>query len=338
MGGDYAPQEIVAGALRASEELDVQVLLVGNSHQIQSCLEHHPGSKKNIEIVDADGVISMEEEPSMALRRKPKASINVAMRLVKEKRAEAVVSAGHSGAAMASASLVLGRIKGIKRPAIGAVFPTIMAGKSVIILDVGANVDSRPEYLEQFAMMGTVYSKYMLDVEEPRVGLLNIGEESCKGNELAKETHKLLQANGNIPFVGNAEGRDVLSGNFDVIVCDGFIGNILLKFAEAIGGVMLQIVREELPKGFRGKLGTTILKKNLKRIKQRMDHAEHGGALLFGVDGVCIISHGSSRAASIFNAIRLAKEAIDNRVLDRIRYSNSARANREITTEIRAES
>jgi glycerol-3-phosphate acyltransferase PlsX len=324
MGGDYAPQEIVAGALRASEELDVQVLLVGNSHQIRSCLEHHPGSKKNIEIVDADGVISMEEEPSMALRRKPKASINVAMRLVKEKRAEAVVSAGHSGAAMASASLVLGRIKGIKRPAIGAVFPTIMAGKSVIILDVGANVDSRPEYLEQFAMMGTVYSKYMLDVEEPRVGLLNIGEESCKGNELAKETHKLLQANGNIPFVGNAEGRDVLSGNFDIIVCDGFVGNVLLKFAEAIGDVMLQIVREELPKGFRGKLGTTILKKNLKRIKQRMDHAEHGGALLFGVDGVCIISHGSSRAASIFNAIRLAKEAIDNRVLDRIRHSNSA--------------
>jgi glycerol-3-phosphate acyltransferase PlsX len=337
MGGDYAPQEIVAGALRASEELDVQVLLVGDPHQLQACLDHHPGSKKNIEIVEADGVVSMEEEPSMALRRKPKASINVAMRLVKEKRADAVVSAGHSGAAMAAASLVLGRIKGIKRPAIGAVFPTIMAGKSVIILDVGANVDSRPEYLEQFALMGTLYSKYVMDVEEPKVGLLNIGEEACKGNDLAKETYKLLEANGNIPFVGNAEGRDVLSGNFDVIVCDGFIGNILLKFAEAIGGVMLQIMREELPRGTRGKVGTAVLKHNLRRIKQRIDHAEHGGALLFGVDGVCIISHGSSKAASIFNAIRLAKSAIDHQVLERIRVSTALGATSEVNQELIAE-
>jgi glycerol-3-phosphate acyltransferase PlsX len=183
---------------------------------------------------------------------------------------------------------------------------------------VGANVDCRPKFLEQFAMMGTIYSRYVLGNESPKVGLLNIGEEPCKGNDQAVRTHQMLQDNPAIPFVGNAEGRDVLSGNFDVIVCDGFVGNILLKFAEAVGEVALQILREELPQGLNGKLGVTLLKPNLKRIKQRMDHAEHGGGLLLGVDGVCIISHGSSQAPSIFNAVRLAKEAIDHQVLDRI--------------------
>jgi glycerol-3-phosphate acyltransferase PlsX len=166
--------------------------------------------------------------------------------------------------------------------------------------------------------MGTVYSQYILGIDHPKVGLLNIGEEPSKGNELALRTHQLLQENPQIPFVGNAEGRDVLSGNFDVIVCDGFVGNVLLKFAEAVGEVALQILREELPQGIRGKIGTSVLKPNLRRIKQRMDHAEHGGGLLLGVDGVCIISHGSSQAPTIFNAVRLAREAIDNRVLDRI--------------------
>ncbi|MBF2021767.1 MAG: phosphate acyltransferase PlsX [Hydrococcus sp. C42_A2020_068] len=319
MGGDYAPQEIVAGAIRAAAELEVEILLVGEPEQLESSLKQHTTtSNNNIEIVPAEGVVGMHEEPIVGIRRKPNASINVAMNLVKEKRADAVVSAGHSGAAMAAASLRLGRLKGIDRPAIGAVFPTMLAGKSVIILDVGANVDSRPKYLEQFALMGTIYSKYVLGVEDPKVGLLNIGEEPSKGNDLALRTYQLLETNGQIPFIGNAEGRDVLSGRFDVIVCDGFVGNILLKFAEAVGEIVLQIVREELPQGLRGQIGTAILKPNLRRIKQRIDHAEHGGALLFGVAGVCIISHGSSQAPSIFNAIRLAKEAIDHRVLDRI--------------------
>jgi phosphate acyltransferase len=324
MGGDFAPQEIVAGAIRAAAELDVEILLVGDPDKIESSLKQHTtANSSNIEIVAADGVIEMHEEPIIGIRRKPNSSINVAMNLVKQKRADAVVSAGHSGAAMAAASLRLGRLKGIDRPAIGAVFPTMLAGKSVIVLDVGANVDSRPKYLEQFALMGTVYSKYVLGVEEPKVGLLNIGEESTKGNDLALRTHQLLAANSQIPFIGNAEGRDVLSGQFDVIVCDGFIGNILLKFAEAVGNIMLQILREELPQGLRGQIGTAILKPNLRRIKQRMDHAEHGGALLFGVAGVCVISHGSSQAPSIYNAIRLAKEAIDNQVLERIKENNA---------------
>jgi glycerol-3-phosphate acyltransferase PlsX len=321
MGGDYAPNEIVAGAIRASAELDVEVLLVGDSEQIESYLQHHH-CPQNLEIVPAEDVITMHEEPLKGLRRKPNASINVAMDLVKEKRADAVVSAGHSGAAMTAALLRLGRIKGIDRPAIGAVLPTMLASKSVIVLDVGANVDSRPKYLEQFALMGTIYSKYVMGVENPQVGLLNIGEEPSKGNDLALKTYEMLQANPQIPFIGNAEGRDVLSGNFDVIVCDGFVGNVLLKFAEAVGEVMLQILREELPQGIHGQIGSAMLKPNLRRIKQRMDHAEHGGALLFGVEGICLISHGSSQAPSIFNAVRLAKDAIDNRVLDRIKAYN----------------
>ena len=322
MGGDHAPKEIVAGAIRASEELDLDVLLVGNPEQIEAYLQQHHTTVSNIKIIPADGVVSMEEEALTGVRRKPNSSINLAMDLVKQKRADAVVSAGNSGAAMAAALLRLGRIKGILRPAIGAVFPTMLAGKSVIVLDVGANVDSKSKYLEQFALMGTIYSKYVLGVEEPKVGLVNIGEEPTKGNELSKETHQLLMKNQRIPFIGNAEGRDVLSGKFDVIVCDGFVGNVLLKFAEAVGEIMLQIIREELPQGIRGKLGTAILKPNLRRIKQRIDHAEHGGALLLGVDGICIVSHGSSQAPSIFNAIRIAKEAIDHQVLDRIQQNS----------------
>ena len=319
MGGDHAPKEIVAGAVRASEELDVDILLVGDRPSIEGCLQHHQPSP-NIEIVDAEGAIEMHEGIS-ELRRKPKASINVSMDLVRKNRADAVISAGHSGAAMGAATLRLGRLKGIDRPAIGTVFPTLIAGKSVIVLDVGANVDCRPKYLEQFALMGTIYSQYVMGVEQPKVGLLNIGEESSKGNDLALATYQLLENNQAIPFAGNAEGRDVLSGNFDVIVCDGFVGNVLLKFAEAVGEIVLQIMREELPQGWRGILGTAILKPNLKNLKQRIDHAEHGGALLLGVAGICIISHGSSHAPSIFNAIRSAKEAIDNQVIDRIKAS-----------------
>lgn len=317
MGGDHAPDEIVAGAIRAQAELDVEVLLVGDPQAIEASLKQHSGARQ-LEIVTAEEVVAMDEEPLVSIKRKPKASINVAMDLVKQKRADAVVSAGHSGAAMAAALLRLGRLRGIDRPAIGAVFPTMVEGKPVLILDVGANVDCRPKYLEQFAVMGSVYSQYVLGIPEPKVGLLNIGEEASKGNDLAIRAHQLLQEDKRITFIGNAEGRDVLSGRFDVIVCDGFVGNVLLKFAEAVGEIVLQILQEELPQGLSGQLGVVLLKSNLKRLKQRIDHAEHGGGLLLGVAGICIISHGSSQAPTIFNAIRLAKEAIDNQVLERI--------------------
>ncbi len=319
MGGDNAPEEIVAGAIRAAAELDVDIILVGNPEAIEAEITKHGNNINNIEIVPASDVVLMEEEALAGFRSKRDASINISMNLIKGKKAQAVVSAGHSGAAMTAALFGLGRIKGIDRPAIGAVFPTMYANKSVIVLDVGANVDCKPKYLEQFAQMGIIYSKYVLGVEDPKVGLVNIGEESSKGNELAKETYKLLDNNPLIPLIGNAEGRDVLSGEFDVIVCDGFVGNVLLKFAEAVGGIMLQIIKEELLNGINGKLGTAILKPNLKRIKQRIDHAEHGGALLLGVNGVCVVSHGSSQAPSIFNAIRIAKEAVDHGVSERIR-------------------
>ncbi|BDI17391.1 phosphate acyltransferase [Nostoc cf. commune SO-36] len=317
MGGDHAPGEIVAGALRAREELGVDVLLVGDPQQIEAALPSKT-SLGQVEIVTAEEAIAMDEEPLNAVRRKRKASINVAMDLVKQQKADAVFSAGHSGAAMASALLRLGRLPGIERPAIGTVFPTIIAGKPVLVLDVGANVDCRPQFLEQFGVMGSAYSQYVLGTTEPKVGLLNIGEEDSKGNDAAVRAHQLLRENSQINFIGNAEGRDVLSGRFDVIVCDGFVGNVLLKFAEAVGEVILQILREELPQGLHGQIGSALLKPNLKRVKQRMDHAEHGGALLLGVAGVCLIGHGSSQAPSIFNAIRMAKEAVDNEVIQRI--------------------
>lgn len=317
MGGDLAPGEIVTGAWRAATELDVKVLLVGDREQIETCLAPH-GRSENIEIVPASGAIAMEEEPLAAIRRKPQASINVAVNLVKQRRAGAVISAGHSGAAMASALFRLGRLPGIDRPAIGAILPTLLANKSVILLDVGANVDSRPRYLEQFAVLGSAYSRHMFGINEPQVGLLNIGEEPTKGNDLALRTYELLSVNPAIAFAGNAEGRDVLSGHFDVVVCDGFVGNVLLKFAEAVAGVLLQTMREELPQGLRGQLGTQLLLPNLRRLRQRIDHAERGGGLLLGVDGICIISHGSSQAPSIFNAVRTAKEAIDNQLLSQL--------------------
>lgn len=330
MGGDHAPDEIVAGALRAREELEVEVLLVGDPDQIQASTKQYASSFQ-LEIVPAEGTIEMNEEPLISLRRKPNASINVAMNLVKHQQAEAVVSAGHSGAAMAAALLRLGRLPGIDRPAIGAVLPTLVAGKPVIILDVGANIDCRPKFLEQFAVMGTIYSQYVLGVADPRVGLLNIGEEARKGNDLTVRTYQMLQDNPQIPFVGNAEGRDVLSGHFDVIVCDGFVGNVLLKFAEAVGEVALQILGEELPQGLHGRIGAALLQPNLKRIRQRMDHAEHGGGLLLGVAGICIISHGSSQSPAIFNAVRLAKEAIDHRVLERIQSSRQKSKGKPVT-------
>ncbi|QDZ38895.1 phosphate acyltransferase PlsX [Euhalothece natronophila Z-M001] len=320
MGGDHAPGEIINGAIRATEELDVDILLVGDPEQINPHLERFGSSTHaHLEVVPSEGVIEMTEEPMVGLKRKRKASINVAMDMVKTERAEAVVSAGHSGAGMAAALLRLGRLKGIERPAIGAIFPTQIPNKSVIILDVGAIVDCRAKHLEQFGLMGTVYSKYVLGNNDPKVGLLNIGEESSKGNEAAIRAYQLLEANAQIPFIGNAEGRDVLSGNFDVIVCDGFVGNVVLKFAEAVGEVLLDILKEELPQGLNGQLGTALLKPNLKRIKQRVDHAEHGGGLLLGVDGICIISHGSSQAPSVYNAIRLAKDAVDEQVITRLR-------------------
>lgn len=326
MGGDYAPDQIIAGAVMAQEKLGIDVVLVGDRAQITEYLQrHYPRNhplyqvSQSIEIVGADGHIDMHEEPIEALRRKPNCSIALSMNLVKKKEAAAVVSAGHTGAAMAAALLRLGRLPGVDRPAIGALLPTVIPHKPVLILDVGANVDCRPKFLEQFATMGSIYSRYALGAKEPKVGLLNIGEESSKGNDLALKVYQTLQENSHIHFLGNAEGRDVMTGKFDVIVCDGFMGNVLLKFAEGVGLAAMQILKEELPRGWWGKIGATILRPNLRRVKERMDYSEYGGALLLGVAGVCVIGHGSAKAISVFHGIRVAKEAVQNQLLEHLR-------------------
>jgi glycerol-3-phosphate acyltransferase PlsX len=218
---------------------------------------------------------------------------------------------------MAAAQLVLRRLPGIDRAAIGALLPTLKQ-RPVLLLDVGANVDCRPQFLQQFALMGSLYSQYVLGVDHPRVGLLNIGEEPNKGDDLAVTAHQQLANLAHINFVGNAEGRDILTGNFDVVVCDGFVGNVVLKFAESVGALVGRLMREELPKGWRGKLGCLVLRPNLRQVKRRLDYVEYGGGLLLGVNGVCVITHGSSRQSMILHAIRLAKEAVEQKVLARI--------------------
>ncbi|WP_448380299.1 phosphate acyltransferase PlsX [Gloeomargarita sp.] len=326
MGGDYAPEEIVTGALRAQAELEADILLVGDLERIEPLLAAH---QHRLTLVPAREVVTMAEEPLTALRRKPDASITVAMNLVRDGQADGVYSAGHTGAAMAAALLRLGRLPGIDRPAIGVLLPTLLPDKSVLLLDVGANVDCRPKFLNQFALMGSIYSQCVLGVPSPKVGLLNIGEEPCKGNDVAVRAYQLLAQNPEIEFVGNAEGRDVISGAYDVVVCDGFVGNILLKFAEGFGRVIVQLLRDELPRGWRGQLGVPLLRENLRRVKQRLDEAEHGGALLLGVAGVCVIGHGSSQAPSVFNAIRVAAEAVEQRVVQRLEAKVGALTQRE---------
>ena len=322
MGGDHAPGTILEGCLDAIEQLPLKVQFVAEQQPLQREIEAAGLQERvqkalamgHLQLLPAGPSVGMDEEAT-SVRRKRDASINLAMDLVKSGEALAVYSAGNSGAVMASAIFRLGRLRGIERPAIGALFPTKDAGRQVLVLDVGANTDCKPSYLHQFALLGNIYSRDVLGVKQPRIGLLNIGEEECKGNELALRTHPLLMQEGRLHFAGNCEGRDVLSGAFDVVVCDGFTGNVLLKFLESVGSVLLEVLRAELPRGRRGKVGSAFLRSNLRRIKKRLDHAEHGGALLLGVDGICVIGHGSSKALSVLGALRLAHAAASHGAL-----------------------
>ena len=323
MGGDHAPGPILEGCLRAVELLPLRIRFVAETGPLQQAIRtmglqddlDEAVALGLIQIVPSGPSVGMNEEATV-VRRKRDASINLALDLVKQGQATAVYSAGNSGAVMASAIFRLGRLPGIDRPAIGALFPTKDPEQQVLVLDVGANMDCKPDWLHQFALLGNIYSRDVLQVKRPRIGLLNIGEEECKGNDLALRTHPLLVAEPRIRFAGNCEGRDVLSGNFDVVVCDGFTGNVLLKFLESVGSVLLDVLRAELPRGRRGKVGSAFLRSNLVRIKKRLDHAEHGGALLLGVDGVCVIGHGSSKALSVVSALRLAHSAASHGVMD----------------------
>ena len=324
MGGDFAPRELVAGAAIAVNQMDLQVLLVGQPEIIREEIAYQvqmgniePGRvEASLEVVPASQVIAMDEEPVFALRKKKDASIVVATELVKEGRADAVVSAGSTGAQMVAALLILGRMPGVERPAVATVLPGLTGPK--VLLDSGANADCRPKHLEQFAMMGSAFATAVLGLNQPKVGLINVGEEESKGNELTKQTYQLLKQ-APLNFAGNVEGREIFSGTAEILVCDGFVGNIILKLAEGLSATFIQMLKNELsqlnsasPSG-----GATLLP-GLQKLKERLDYTEYGGAPLLGVNGISIICHGSSKARAICNAIRAAKESADKDLIGRL--------------------
>lgn len=321
MGGDYAPEQIVEGAILAVKQFDCEIVLVGDQVKVQKVLdEKFPKWRENrLSIHHASDVINMGEHPSVAVRRKKDSSIVVATRLVKEGQCDAVVSAGNTGAAATSALFILGRIKGIERPCIATPIPTGKGGVT-LLLDSGANVDCKPKHLSQDALMGAVYAQCVWKKQNPKVGLLNIGEEATKGNEQAQQTYPILKSMKTINFIGNAEGRDIPTGKFDVVVCDGFVGNIVLKFAEGLASTLVSLAKNAIKEGgILAKIGAFLLVPALKKLGKEIDVTEYGGAPLLGVNGCCIISHGSSNAKSICSAIKQAHKYVENDVLDQIR-------------------
>ena len=317
MGGDHAPGVTIGGAVAAARAYGVAITLVGQPVAIEAELAKHQTTGLDLSIVEATEMIEMDDHPAQAVRRKPNNSISAATRLVKEGQASAVVSAGNSGAMMAAGLFVLGRVKGIDRPAIATVFPCI--GGQVLLIDVGAVTDPEPFNLVQFALMGDIYLRAVFGVARPRVGLLSNGEEETKGSKLVQEAHALLKRQEGLHFVGNVEGKDVPMGGADVVVCDGFAGNVLIKTAEGVASFMRQVLREELTRGPVQKVLALGLRGAFRRVAARLDYAEYGGAPLLGVDGVVIIAHGRSNERAIQNAIRVAKQAAEQGTVDAIR-------------------
>ena len=317
MGSDRAPKPEVDGAIQASRHYGIRVLLVGREAAIKAELSRHPTAAwLPIEIVNASEVVTMEDKAAQALRSKRDSSLRVGLRLVREKRAAGFVTAGNTGAAMATAKMVLGALPGVDRPALAAVFPTAL-GTAAVLLDVGANVDCKPENLEQFAVMGEIYCRSILGIKRPRVGLLSIGEEETKGNELTRESFQLLKQ---LPlnFVGNVEGRDLYGGRVDVIVADGFVGNVALKTSEGVVNLVRFALKEALRSTITRQVGYLLSRSAFVDFKKRLDHTEYGGAPLLGLKGVCIITHGSSNANAIKNAIRVASEFAERSINDTI--------------------
>lgn len=317
MGGDNAPAAVIDGAITAARDLDVEIILVGPRLRVQEELARRAGVPDFV-VVDAPEVIEMHEQPAMALRRKKRASIVVAVDLLRDGRVDAVMTAGHTGAAMGAALLGLGRIKGVDRPALAVVLPT----KTVpaILLDVGANVDCKPHHLLQFALMGSVYASRVLQVASPRVGVLSNGVEEGKGSELTVAATALLRRSP-LNFIGNVEARDVFNGVADVIVCDGFVGNVTMKFGQGLSLAIRDIVKAEL-RGWRGRLlmlYAAPLAGKIRRLYRRIDYRETGGAPLLGIDGVVVVAHGSSNARAIRNAIRIASETASGGFVDELR-------------------
>ena len=317
MGGDDAPKAEVEGAIRAARSLGVRVILVGKQDIVRAELDRHEGvADLPIEVLHASEQITMEDSAGKAMRNKRDSSIRVAARLVRDGLADGVVSAGNTGAVMATAKLVQGMLPGVDRPALASAFPTAK-GTPVVVVDVGANVDCSPRMLAQFAVMGDIYSRVIFHTHRPRVGLLSIGEEEHKGNDLTRAATPLLKALP-IHFIGNVEGRDIYAGKTDVIVCDGFIGNVALKVSEGLVEMMSKMLRESLEATITRRIGSLLARTAFNDFKKRVDYSEYGGAPLLGVKGVCIVTHGRSNANAIKNAIRVAAEFAEGKVNERI--------------------
>lgn len=315
MGGDFAPQSVVEGCVQAVKEYDIEIIITGLEDKIKNELDKYEYPKDKISILHASEVISTNESPVMAIRRKKDSSLNKALQLVKNKEADALVSAGSTGAFMAGATLIVGRIKGIDRPALAPIMP----GKNApfMVIDCGANAECKPQNLVQFAMMGKIYFENILSVKNPKVGLVNIGVEEEKGNDLTKTAHGMLK-NIDLNFVGNVEPRDIPNGDVDVLVCDGFVGNTILKTYEGAAANIFELLKEEIMSSVRTKIGGLLLKPVFKRFKKRFDYKEYGGAAFIGVNGICIKAHGSSDARAYKNAIKQAVNFYDNKIIEKI--------------------
>lgn len=311
MGGDQGPAVVVPGAVEAATQAEVCVTLVGDEAKIITELRKLSFDQNLVKVVHASEVAEMHDKPSEVLRRKKDASIQVASRLVRDGKAHGLVSAGNSGATVACGIFILGRIPGVDRPALASVIPT--EKEPCVVVDVGANVDCRPHNLLQFGLMGSALSKGILGVENPRIGLLSIGEEEGKGNSLVKEAYELFKMAGNIGFIGNAEGRDLFTGDFDVVVCDGFVGNVVLKLSEGLGSSFAHLLkREMLDSSLVAKVGSFLTRGAFKRFSRLLDYAEYGGAPLLGLSHIALVCHGASNAKAITSAVKMAATYIRN--------------------------
>ena len=316
-GGDNAPGAIIEGCVNALKAKDdFSLVLTGAKSRIEEELSKHSFDAGRIEIIDAPEIITCEEQPTVAIRQKKNSSLVRALEVVAHKEADCFVSAGSTGAVLSGATFIVKRIPGVKRPALAPILPT--RDGCVLLIDCGANVDCKPQYLQQFAIMGSAYMNGVMGVENPRVGLINNGAEKEKGNELTRATYPLLEKTP-INFVGNCEARDLVSGEYDVIVCDGFAGNIVLKFMEGLAGTLMGMLKDELMRDFRSKLGAAVAKSAFRRFKKKMDYTEYGGAPLLGIDGGIIKAHGSSNAKAISSALMQAHAMVTGNVVGAIR-------------------
>jgi len=315
MGGDLAPAAVVEGAVQAARELNLPIILVGDRERVEAELKKYGPCGNNISIKHASEVIGMAESPGQSVRKKKDSSLKVCFELVRSGEAGAVVTAGNSGAAMAAGIFLFKRIKGVERPAIAVSVPTMKS--PAVLLDVGGNVDCKPGHLLQFAVMGGVYAKYALKKDNPRIGLLSNGEEEAKGNELTRETHALLKMTP-LNYIGYVEGRDIYRGDVDVVVTDGFVGNVVLKLSEGLVEAVTTMLKEEIMASVPSKIGYMLARGAFEKLKKKVDYAEYGGAPLLGVEGVCIISHGRSSAKAIKNAVFRANECARGKVNDHL--------------------